>query len=63
MRAYHLGTPVAKPPAQGYIFDEHYYVSAARVIAGEPTTKGDVYTAQRLRRRIPTASIPSSARS
>jgi 4-amino-4-deoxy-L-arabinose transferase-like glycosyltransferase len=43
VRAYRLGTPVAKPPNQGYIFDERYYVSAARVIAGERVTRGDVY--------------------
>ena len=43
VRAYQLGTPVAKPPKQGYIFDERYYVSAARVIAGERVTRGDIY--------------------
>ncbi len=43
VRAYRLTTPVAKPPDQGYIFDERYYVSAARVIAGEHVTRGDVY--------------------
>ncbi len=43
VRAYRLTTPVAKPPNQGYIFDERYYVSAARVIAGERVTPGDIY--------------------
>lgn len=43
VRAYRLSTPVAKPPNQGYIFDERYYVSAARVIAGERVTAGDIY--------------------
>jgi 4-amino-4-deoxy-L-arabinose transferase-like glycosyltransferase len=43
VRAYNLGTPVAKPPTQGYIFDERYYASAAGVIAGEPVRKGNIY--------------------
>ncbi len=43
VRAYNLGTPVAKPPTQGYIFDERYYASAAGVIAGEPIKKGNIY--------------------
>jgi hypothetical protein len=42
-RAFHLGIPAAAHPGEGYIFDEHYYVSAARVIAGIPTTKGEAY--------------------
>jgi 4-amino-4-deoxy-L-arabinose transferase-like glycosyltransferase len=43
VRAYRLSTPVAHPPNQGYIFDERYYVSAARVIAGKKITPGDIY--------------------
>lgn len=43
VRAYNLGTPAAKPPTQGYIFDERYYASAAGVIAGEPIKHGDIY--------------------
>ena len=43
VRTYRLSTPVAKPPNQGYIFDERYYVSAARVMAGEKITPGDIY--------------------
>jgi uncharacterized membrane protein YgcG len=42
-RAFHLGIPAAAHPGEGYIFDEHYYVSAARVIAGIPTTTGEAY--------------------
>jgi 4-amino-4-deoxy-L-arabinose transferase-like glycosyltransferase len=43
VRVYRLTTPVAKPPTQGYIFDERYYVSAAGVIAGKPVKHGNVY--------------------
>jgi 4-amino-4-deoxy-L-arabinose transferase-like glycosyltransferase len=43
VRAYRLSTPVAKPPSAGYIFDERYYVSAARIIAGRKVSVGDVY--------------------
>ena len=42
-RVFHLGIPAASHPGEGYIFDEHYYVSAARVIAGIATTKGEAY--------------------
>jgi Dolichyl-phosphate-mannose-protein mannosyltransferase len=42
-RSWHLGTPAAAKPGEGYIFDEHYYVSAARVIAGLQTSKGEAY--------------------
>jgi 4-amino-4-deoxy-L-arabinose transferase-like glycosyltransferase len=42
-RAFHLGIPAGKAPSQGYIFDERYYVSAARVIAHEPVRPGDIY--------------------
>jgi Dolichyl-phosphate-mannose-protein mannosyltransferase len=42
-RAWHLGIPKYTAPAQGYVFDERYYVSAARVIAGLPTPAGDTY--------------------
>jgi 4-amino-4-deoxy-L-arabinose transferase-like glycosyltransferase len=43
LRSFHLGIPAASKPGAGYIFDEHYYVSAARVIAGKPTTKVEAY--------------------
>jgi hypothetical protein len=42
-RAWHLGIPKYSAPAQGYVFDERYYVSAARVIAGLHTPPGDTY--------------------
>jgi 4-amino-4-deoxy-L-arabinose transferase-like glycosyltransferase len=43
VRAYHLEIPASAKPGQGYVFDERYYVSAARVIAGSRHTLGDVY--------------------
>jgi len=43
-RSYRLGTPASGGLGQGYVFDERYYVPAARVIAGRPTQLGDVYT-------------------
>lgn len=43
VRAYHLEIPPSAKPGQGYVFDERYYVSAARVIAGSRHTLGDVY--------------------
>ena len=42
-RAWHLGIPKYSAPGQGYVFDERYYVSAARVIAGLHTPAGDTY--------------------
>lgn len=42
-RAYHLGTPAVHGPGAGYVFDERYYVSAARIIAGSTPRVGDVY--------------------
>jgi dolichyl-phosphate-mannose-protein mannosyltransferase len=41
-RAFQLGLPAQKGPGQGYVFDEHYYVPAARLIAGD-VHRGDVY--------------------
>lgn len=43
VRAYHLEIPPSAKPGQGYVFDERYYVSAARIIAGSRHTLGDVY--------------------
>jgi 4-amino-4-deoxy-L-arabinose transferase-like glycosyltransferase len=43
LRSFHLGIPAASKPGAGYIFDEHYYVSAARVIAGKATTSVEAY--------------------
>ncbi len=42
-RAWDLGIPKYSAPGQGYVFDERYYVSAARVIAGIHTPAGDTY--------------------
>ncbi len=43
VRVLHLGNPANSGPGQGYVFDEKYYVSAARVIAGLPNAPQDAY--------------------
>ncbi len=42
-RSFHLGIPPKGPGGAGTIFDEAYYVSAARLIAGVPMTHGERY--------------------
>lgn len=42
VRVWHLGNP-PRQPGTGYVFDERYYISAARVIAGLPNNYNDAY--------------------
>jgi dolichyl-phosphate-mannose-protein mannosyltransferase len=42
-RCFHLDKPGEATPGAGFIFDEKYYVNAARVIAGVPMYAGDTY--------------------
>lgn len=42
-RAFHLGIPPKGPHVGGTIFDEAYYVSAARLIADVPMSPGERY--------------------
>jgi 4-amino-4-deoxy-L-arabinose transferase-like glycosyltransferase len=43
-RLWHLGTPGEDRPHNGFVFDETYYVNAARVVAGLPVPPGDTYS-------------------
>ena len=43
-RTFRLGTPSETSPGQGFIFDEKYYVNAARVMAGVTLPSGDTYS-------------------
>lgn len=42
-RVFQLGKPFEDSPGSGFIFDEKYYVNAARVIAGVPMQASDPY--------------------
>ena len=42
-RVFHLDIPSERAPGQGFIFDEKYYVNAARVIAGVTPASVDTY--------------------
>lgn len=42
-RVFHLDIPSEDRPGQGFVFDEKYYVNAARVIAGVPMHPTDTY--------------------
>ena len=42
-RVFHLDIPAEHIPGQGFVFDEKYYVNAARVIAGVPPAAVDTY--------------------
>lgn len=44
-RVFHLDIPSEAHPGQGFVFDEKYYVNAARVIAGAPMNTTDTYAA------------------
>jgi 4-amino-4-deoxy-L-arabinose transferase-like glycosyltransferase len=42
-RAYNLGIPAYARPGKGYVFDERYYVPAARSIEGKINKAGETY--------------------
>jgi dolichyl-phosphate-mannose-protein mannosyltransferase len=44
-RVFHLDIPSEDRPGQGFVFDEKYYVNAARVVAGVPMNHTDTYAA------------------
>jgi 4-amino-4-deoxy-L-arabinose transferase-like glycosyltransferase len=42
-RVFHIDIPSETRPGEGFVFDEKYYVNAARVIAGVPMHPTDTY--------------------
>jgi dolichyl-phosphate-mannose-protein mannosyltransferase len=42
-RVFHLDIPSETKPGEGFVFDEKYYVNAARVMAGVPMHATDTY--------------------
>ncbi|HET9050735.1 MAG TPA: phospholipid carrier-dependent glycosyltransferase [Candidatus Dormibacteraeota bacterium] len=42
-RLFHLDIPSESTPGSGFVFDEKYYVNAARVVAGVPMNAVDTY--------------------
>ena len=42
-RVFHLDIPAERTAGEGFVFDEKYYVNAARVIAGVPMHSSDTY--------------------
>ncbi|HXA27945.1 MAG TPA: phospholipid carrier-dependent glycosyltransferase [Candidatus Angelobacter sp.] len=57
-RAYRLDTPTESTPGSGMIFDEKYYVNAARVIAGVPMHPTETYATASPRGTDPNAEHP-----
>jgi 4-amino-4-deoxy-L-arabinose transferase-like glycosyltransferase len=45
-RVFHLDIPAHEKAGEGYVFDEKYYVNAARVIAGVPMNPRETYANQ-----------------
>ena len=61
-RSFHLGIPPKGPNGAGTIFDESYYVNAARLIAGVPMTPADRYFEAAPRGSDPNAEHPQLAK-
>lgn len=62
LRAYRLDSPAETSPGQGFIFDERYYVNAARVIAGVPINIRDAYALAAPAGADPNAEHPQLAK-
>jgi hypothetical protein len=61
-RVYHLDTPRESSPTQGFIFDEKYYVNAARVIAGVDFPSADTYNGSSPKGTDPNAEHPQGGK-
>ena len=61
-RSFHLGIPPKGPRGAGTIFDEAYYVNAARLIAGVPMAPADRYFRAAPRGSDPNAEHPQLAK-
>ena len=62
LRAFRLDSPAETAPGQGFIFDERYYVNAARKIAGVPINIRDLYALQAPSGADPNAEHPQLAK-
>jgi dolichyl-phosphate-mannose-protein mannosyltransferase len=57
-RVYHLDVPSETKPGSGMVFDEKYYVNAARVIAGVQMNPADTYATAAPKGTDPNAEHP-----
>lgn len=61
-RVYHLDVPREDRPTSGFVFDEKYYVNAARVIAGVSFASSDAYNGASPNGTDPNAEHPQGGK-
>lgn len=61
-RVYHLDNPREEQPTKGFVFDEKYYVNAARVIAGVSFSTEDTYNGSSPNGTDPNAEHPQGGK-